>query len=414
MLKVRSSTRARLLGVAFLMAFAAGCGGGGGGEPDPGPAVPPPPPAGPVAPAWGGAAAVVLGQTGFDQTDPTGTPATPFKDFQSGSFAVASDNRLLVLSDNQVSFLSAYDLANGPVADFQMSRSQWGFNNLRAISTQGSRLVLAADNKVMIYNSTPADESDTPVSDLTVGDGLGDCSATSFTAPSAAYLTPAGDLIVADTPHSRVMIWKDVLRPGGPQAAADVVLGQQVRDKCEVNDRDGDGTSDITPNEETMAAPRGVWSDGTRLVVADVLNNRILIWTTMPSADAKPADVVIGQEDFEGRFGNRAAEPSGATLHNPYSVDVSAAGELAVVDQQNNRVLVWRSIPERNGQAADFVLGQADFIHVVPNDADGTGVSGARPGAKTLANPMSVRFHGNNLIVADNDNDRVMVWRRAN
>ena len=52
------------------------------------------------------------------------------------------------------------------------------------------------------------------------------------------------------------------------------------------------------PTASQMYAPRGVWTDGERVVVADTGNHRVLIWHSMPSADGAPADVVIGQPDF--------------------------------------------------------------------------------------------------------------------
>ena len=45
-----------------------------------------------------------------------------------------------------------------------------------------------------------------------------------------------------------------------------------------------------TPTASQMYAPRGVWLDGTRLVVADSGNHRILIWHRMPEHDGAPAD----------------------------------------------------------------------------------------------------------------------------
>ncbi|RMF84679.1 MAG: hypothetical protein D6744_02640, partial [Planctomycetota bacterium] len=47
-----------------------------------------------------------------------------------------------------------------------------------------------------------------------------------------------------------------------------------------------------------MKAPSGVASDGVRLAVADTNNNRVLIWHTIPTNNNTPADVVVGQPDF--------------------------------------------------------------------------------------------------------------------
>ena len=44
-----------------------------------------------------------------------------------------------------------------------------------------------------------------------------------------------------------------------------------------------------------MKGPSGLYSDGTRLFVADKLNNRVLIWNAWPTANGQAADVVLGQ-----------------------------------------------------------------------------------------------------------------------
>ena len=42
---------------------------------------------------------------------------------------------------------------------------------------------------------------------------------------------------------------------------------------------------DASPTADHMYAPRGVWTDGTRVVVADSGNHRVLIWHTFPDRD---------------------------------------------------------------------------------------------------------------------------------
>src|SRR5690606_38175173 len=48
----------------------------------------------------------------------------------------------------------------------------------------------------------------------------------------------------------------------------------------------------------TLSSPRGLDSDGTRLLVADTLNNRVLAWTAFPTRLGQPADAVLGQPSF--------------------------------------------------------------------------------------------------------------------
>ncbi len=81
------------------------------------------------------------------------------------------------------------------------------------------------------------------------------------------------------------MIWNKIPTTNG--ANADVVVGQP------------DFTSNSAATTQTgMGEPEGLWSDGTKLVVADFDNNRVLIWNSFPTSNGAPADVVVGQPDF--------------------------------------------------------------------------------------------------------------------
>lgn len=76
--------------------------------------------------------------------------------------------------------------------------------------------------------------------------------------------------------------------------------------------------------------------------------------------DNAPADFVIGQPDFfhEGR--NAKAEISAYSLNVLMGVTACGKG-LAVADAWNHRILIWNEKPTNNNQPANIVLGQADF-----------------------------------------------------
>ena len=57
-------------------------------------------------------------------------------------------------------------------------------------------------------------------------------------------------------------------------------------------------TTNTSLSANGMRSPSGVATDGKVLVVSDTDNNRILIWNSLPKANGQPADVVIGQPDF--------------------------------------------------------------------------------------------------------------------
>ena len=80
------------------------------------------------------------------------------------------------------------------------------------------------------------------------------------------------------------MIWNSI--PTADQTPANVVLGQPDTTSGAANNGGLSATS--------MDCPEGVFSDGTRLYVADGSNNRVLIWNSVPTANEVPANVVLG------------------------------------------------------------------------------------------------------------------------
>ncbi len=156
----------------------------------------------------------------------------------------------------------------------------------------------------------------------------------------------------------------------------------------------------------TLNVPTGIAAADGILAVADAWNHRVLIWHGYPRASNQPADVVLGQADFTGALANRGADaPDASTLNWCYGVTI-ADGRLFVADTGNRRLLMWSQVPERNGAPADLVLGQADFTCRDENAGQSIGAFGMRwPHAVVLAEGA--------LMIADAGNNRVMVWRSA-
>jgi hypothetical protein len=193
----------------------------------------------------------------------------------------------------------------------------------------------------------------------------------------------AGRVIVADTVHHRVMVWNP--SPTANGEAADFALGQSSLTAS---------TSGTLATK--MKEPFGVWTDGTRLVVADTGNHRVLIWNTFPTTNGQAADLVLGQATFTAAAVPQP--PTASSMFGPKGVLVDG-GRLYVADTSNNRVLIWNTFPTANGQAADLVLGQATFT---------TAAFGATASAMSL--PSAMTTAGGALFVADEANDRVMVF----
>lgn len=150
--------------------------------------------------------------------------------------------------------------------------------------------------------------------------------------------------------------------------------------------------------------PTGVATDGRILAVADSENNRILIWKSIPTINGQPADIVLGQPDF-----NTVTQPIVANNHSfrgPQGVWIQS-GKLFVADTQNNRIMIWNSIPTANNQAADVVLGQPNFttvgaVPVTMNQLTAT--------QGTMLNPVGVTSDGLHVFVADLGYNRILIW----
>ncbi|MFB3829611.1 MAG: hypothetical protein ACE15B_22760 [Bryobacteraceae bacterium] len=156
--------------------------------------------------------------------------------------------------------------------------------------------------------------------------------------------------------------------------------------------------------QDGMRLPTAVATDGTVLAVADTDNNRILIWKTIPTRNGQPADIVVGQDNFTS---NRVSiPPTNKSLRGPQGVWIQD-GKLMVADTQDHRVLIWNSIPSSNGQAADVVLGQPDFTTFVEPDISQQKVD-AKP--TNMLNPVSVTSDGIKLFVSDLGHNRVLIW----
>jgi hypothetical protein len=165
---------------------------------------------------------------------------------------------------------------------------------------------------------------------------------------------------------------------------------------------------DIRPHPRSLFGPRSAFldPDSGRLFVADTGHHRVVVHRRRPTEDEAPAELVLGQPDFETEGRNAGQDDaSAATMNVPTGIARFGAG-LAVADSWNNRVLIWRELPEHSAQPADIVLGQADFAGQRPNR------DLPHPGPDTLHWPFQVLVHDDRLYVADAGNRRILVWRQ--
>ncbi len=165
-------------------------------------------------------------------------------------------------------------------------------------------------------------------------------------------------------------------------------------------------SSDNALTSTGMRNPTGIATDGTVLAVADTDNNRILIWHSIPHANGQPPDVVIGQPDFT--HNGTSVPPTATSLRGPIGVWI-AGGKLYVADTQDNRILIYNKIPAAgaNGAAADVVVGQPNFTSFVQPDLT---LSNATPTAANMQDPISVTTDATHMYVADLGQSRVLIY----
>jgi len=268
------------------------------------------------------------------------------------------------------------------------SRSFFFADSIAVDGTTGTIWVHDANNGRVLGWSTPPTTSFASA-DLVVG-------RTNFTSTTAQTYTrstfPAdgggigaggGKLLIPNSGGNRVLVYNPSPTVNGAEAT--LVLGQ------------ADFTTTISgAGASNLNSPGAVWTDGTRVVVADSGNNRVLVWSSFPVVNGQPASVVLGQPGFG--TGSSPGTPTASSMSYPTSV-ASDGTRLFVTDYGSNRVLIWNSFPTVNGQPADAVLGQASF------SGSSSGIS-----STTLNQPMGVAVAGSVLFVCDAENSRTLVY----
>ena len=239
------------------------------------------------------------------------------------------------------------------------------------------------------------------------GDG-GPAGASELDRPAGVAVDGQGDLIVADTGNNRVRL---VATRSG------TVLGRSVR-AGDIYTVVGTGRSGFSGDggpagHAELDGPGAVAVEGNGdLVVADTGNNRVRVVTTRTGVAfgrqiaAGTIRTVAGNGRLGGYSGDGRPAP-GALLNLPTGVAVSRSGDVAVADQNNNRV---RLVPARTGRAFGQPLSAGDITTVAGTGAAGASGAGGPGREAELDAPSGVAFdaHGN-LVVAEFAGNRVLV-----
>lgn len=301
-------------------------------------------------------------------------------------------------------------VASGPVTGSTFAPSAKVFPKDGGLLVSDGARVLVYDH-VPAFNLDPADrvvgQPGFSVNDF--GTDYRRISSATLAYPADVSVT-ATQIAVADRGNNRVVLHAAEGLPAA-NGSAPVVLGQTDATGFAANG------GRPTPTAGTLSAPAGVALTTDHLFVADTENHRVLVWTPIPTRSGTPATFVLGQKDFAGRRPNRDRGDSNADgysdsdstgLFAPTGI-VSDGIHLFVADRMNHRVLVWNSIASlATGQAADRVIGQADFTAVGPN-----GGGGLLPRPNSLYLPSGLALEGTSLWIADTENNRLVRWDDA-
>jgi hypothetical protein len=360
----------------------------------------------------------VVGQTNMTNGNANQGGAVTDKTLNSPSAVYVSSGKLIIsdTSNNRTLIYSSIPASDNVSADFAIGQADFTHNSAnqggsvasttlsspRSAFVGGGKLFLAdsSNNRVVGFNSIPAD--DNASADLVLGqvdmthnaaNQPGTPAANTLAAPDYVF-SDGTHLFVAEQDNNRVLIYNSI--PTSSNASADVVVGQP-------------NMSSVSPNQggspaaNTLKAPYGVWSDGTKMIIADYQNHRVLIYNHIPTRNNASADFVIGQIDMTHNSSNQGGSIDANTISGPIGV-YSNGEKLFVSEILNNRILIFNHIPDRNNVSADFVIGQVDFNHGSANQG------GATPAANTLRFPFHISAAGEKLIVGDANNHRVLIY----
>jgi hypothetical protein len=120
-------------------------------------------------------------------------------------------------------------------------------------------------------------------------------------------------------------------------------------------------TGDFYPitTQYQFGQPTSVYVNGTTAWIADRTFNRVLRFDNVYNkANGANADGVLGQTGFA----TNTSDVTQSTMNHPIGVCTDEKGNLYVLDQGNNRILIYLNAANKSmGANADYVLGQPNF-----------------------------------------------------
>lgn len=279
------------------------------------------------------------------------------------------------------------DAGNGP-DHFNMPAGMCLDNAGRLwVADAGNNRVLRFNNAATIGSGVPANGVLGQVNFENTDPGT---AAGTFYHPLSLVTDLLGNLYVADSFNNRVLRFNNAAAlPDGPSASA--VLGQSGYSTSS----GGKGSAKFQLPGSLAISPNPVLQGSPYLWVADIANNRVLLFSDAPHlANGAAALRVLGQLGFNQTDAN--ITQTGTPV--PYGLAADSSGRLYVGSQVGRIVRFDNAVAKASGAPADGVLGQPSFNTIG---------MGSGPGAFSISTSLAIGT-GGRLWISDYQNDRVL------
>ncbi len=215
-----------------------------------------------------------------------------------------------------------------------------------------------------------------------------------FDSPQGVAVHTANhQLFVSDSENDRVLVFNLDAGNNLLDHEADYVLGQTSLTSYNMISANAAVTSTSLTNPKGLA----IDEDNNLLFVSNSDANRVVVYDISSISNGQAAVHVLGQDDFV----SRASGTTQTTLSAPVGLyfDPDNA-RLFVADASNNRVLAFNVLTITDGEEAEYVFGQSDFVSGTATTTQ-AGLSGPQYIEQDNANAR--------LFISDNTNRRVIV-----